>query len=271
MLRDKNKSVSKIKGLPAIYWINLDSDTHRREYMEDQFEYWQIENHTRISGYDGRTDDICQHIVGAAPDQVTTSELGCCMSHLKAIKHFYEETDDDYCLIFEDDVVLDLVKYWNFNWKDFFAKLPYNWDCVQLTTICTGNIHVCLHHYFINDFSAAAYLITRHHASKIMKNHIRGEKFKLNNGVKPRPVSEDTIFGSGITYSIPIFLYRLDLGSAIHPEHIEIYHKGSHDALENFWRNEGYEMTLDQLMEYDPYLNRISNPTKSADEDVDKT
>ena len=70
MLRDKNKSVSKIKGLPAIYWINLDSDTHRREYMEDQFEYWQIENHTRISGYDGRTDDICQHIVGAAPDQV---------------------------------------------------------------------------------------------------------------------------------------------------------------------------------------------------------
>ena len=65
-----------------------------------------------------------------------------------------------------------------------------------------------------------------------MKNHIRGEKFKLNNGVKPRPVSEDTIFGSGITYSIPIFLYRLDLGSAIHPEHIEIYHKGSHDALD---------------------------------------
>ena len=51
---DKNKSVFKIKGLPAIYWLNLDADTHRREYMEEQFEYWQIENHTRISAYDGR-------------------------------------------------------------------------------------------------------------------------------------------------------------------------------------------------------------------------
>ena len=62
---------------------------------------------------------------------------------------------------------------------------------------------VVLHHYFINDFSAAAYLISRHHASKIMKNHIRGNKFKLSNGIKPRATSEDTIFGSGITYSIP--------------------------------------------------------------------
>ena len=59
---DKNKSVFKIKGLPAIYWLNLDADTHRREYMEEQFEYWQIENHTRISGYDGRTDDVCEYI-----------------------------------------------------------------------------------------------------------------------------------------------------------------------------------------------------------------
>ena len=259
---DKNKSIIKIKELPPIYWLNLENDTHRREYMEKQFEYWEIKNHTRIVGYDGRIDDVCQHIVGAAPDQVTTSELGCCMSHLKAIKYFYEETDDDYCLIFEDDVVLDLIKDWNFTWKDFFAKLPYNWDCVQLTTICTGNIHVCIHHHFINDFSAAAYLITRHHASKIVKNHVRGKKFKLNNGIKPRPVSEDTIFGSGLTYSIPILLYRLDLGSAIHPEHIEIYHKGSYDALKNFWKRQGHEMTLDQLMELNPYLGRITEPVK---------
>jgi len=261
---DKNKSVFKIKGLPAIYWLNLDADTHRREYMEEQFEYWQIENHTRISGYDGRTDDVCEHITGIAPDNVSTNELGCCLSHLKAIKHFYQETDDEYCLIFEDDVVLDIVKYWNFNWKDFVSKLPYNWDCVQLTTICTGNIHVCLHHYFINDFSAAAYLITRHHASKIVKNHVRGDKFKLNNGIKPRAVSEDTVFGSGLTYSIPLFLYRLDLGSAIHPEHIDIYHKASHNALENFWKTDGCEMSLDQFMTYDPYLNRISEPSTNT-------
>lgn len=258
---DKNKSEFKLKSIPPVYWINLDSEEQRRIYMESQFKYWGIENHTRISGFDGRTDDVCQYISGIAPDDMSTSEIGCCMSHLKAIKHFYEETDSEYCLIFEDDVVLGTAKYWSFTWKDFVAKLPHDWDCVQLTTICTGNIHVILHHYFINDFSAAAYLITRHHAAKIMKNHIRKDKFKLSNGVKPRATSEDTILGSGKTYSIPLFLYRLDMGSAIHPEHIEIFHKGSHDALTNFWTQQGSDMTIDEFMNYDPYLNRISNPT----------
>ena len=51
---DKNKSVFKLKGLPHFYWLNLDGDVDRREYMEEQFNYWEIENHTRISGYDGR-------------------------------------------------------------------------------------------------------------------------------------------------------------------------------------------------------------------------
>ena len=67
--------------------------------------------------------------------------------------------------------------------------------------------------------------------------------------------------GSGKTYTIPIFLYRLDLGSAIHPEHIEIFHKNSHDALLQYWQQNGCNMEIGDLMDYDPYLNRISNPS----------
>ena len=85
---EKNKSVHKLKGLPPIYWLNLDSDEHRRMYMEAQFKYWELDNHIRISGFDGRVDDVCEHISGIAPDNMTTNEIGCCMSHLKAIKHF---------------------------------------------------------------------------------------------------------------------------------------------------------------------------------------
>ena len=260
---DKNKSMSKLEGIPNSYWLNLEADTHRREYMENQFEYWGVKNHTRIDGFDGRTDDVCQLLKGRAPDDMSENEIGCCLSHLKAIKHFYENTDDNYALIFEDDVSFEPVKHWNFTWRNFIGRLPHDWDCVQLTTICTGDIHVQLHNHFINDFSAAAYLITRHHAAKVIKNHVRGDKFKLDNGVKPRAVSEDTILGSGKTYSIPLFLYRLDMGSAIHPEHIEIYHKNSYNALMNFWQQQGCDMEIEQLMIYDPYLNRISNPSQS--------
>jgi len=36
---DKNKSTHKLKGLPHIYWLNLDADEDRRFYMEEQFKY----------------------------------------------------------------------------------------------------------------------------------------------------------------------------------------------------------------------------------------
>jgi GR25 family glycosyltransferase involved in LPS biosynthesis len=255
---DKNKSLYKLKNIPHIYWINLDSDIHRKEYMESQFDYWEIKNHTCISGFDGREDDVSSYLKGRIPDGVSQNELGCCLSHLKAIKYFYENTNDDYCLIVEDDVNFDTIKYWNFTWTDFFSLLPYDWDCVQLTTICTGDIHVQLHLKFINDFSAAIYLITRHHAAKLMKHHVKGDKYKLDNGVKPRAVSEDTILETGKTYTIPLFLYNLNLGSAIHPEHLDIFHKGPHDALLNFWKNQGSSMNIQQFMNYDPYLRRVT-------------
>jgi hypothetical protein len=255
---DKNKSLFKLKGIPPIFWLNLDSDTHRREYMETQFKYWQIENHTRISGYDGRSDDVALYLKGKFPENVTQNELGCCMSHLKAIKYFYENTEDEYCLIVEDDVDFDLVKYWNFTWNDFFSQLPYDWDCVQLTTITTGEIHIKLHIRFINDFSAAIYLISRHHAAKIIKNHIRENKYKLDHKIKPRAVSEDVILETGKTYSIPLFLYNLEMGSTIHPEHIDIFHKSPHDALLGFWQQNGPDLKINELMDYDPYLKRIA-------------
>lgn len=257
---DKNKSLFKVKNFPSVYWINLAADTKRREYMESQFEYWEIENNHRIEGYDARVDDPSEHLKGRIPDNMSPNEVGCVLSHLKAIKHFYENSKDDYALIFEDDLNLDLVKFWNFTWHEFFCLLPYDWDCVQLTTICTGNIHVKLHHRFINDFSAAAYLITRHHAEKILKNHVREDKYKIDNGVKPRAVSEDLIFESGKSYCIPIFLYNLEMGSAIHPEHIDIFHRQSHDGLYGFWAQNGANINIAELMNYDPYLMRVSSP-----------
>ena len=46
---DKNKSVYKLKNIAPIYYLNLDDQPERNEYMEEQFKYWEIENYTRIS------------------------------------------------------------------------------------------------------------------------------------------------------------------------------------------------------------------------------
>jgi hypothetical protein len=160
----------------------------------------------------------------------------------------------------EDDCNLDLVKYWDFTWTDFYSRLPYDWDVVQLAIICTGNIYVALHKRFVNDFSTACYIITRHHAEKLIRHHIRGDKYKLDNGIKPRAVADDLVYNSGNTFSIPLLLYKLELGSSIHPEHIDIFHRNSHDGILNFWQQNGANLTIENLTSYDPYLGRVTEP-----------
>ena len=259
---EKNKSAYKLKGIGPIYCINLDGQPERWEYMQTQFKYWEIENYERISAYDGRDDDLSGIIKGTYPVNMTSGEVGCTTSHLKAIKHWYKTSDSSYALMMEDDIDLNLVKFWNFTWQDFMRGLPYDWDVVQLAIICTGALHVRIHKRFVNDFSTACYMITRHHAQKLMKYHVRGEKYKIDNGVKPRAVADDLIYNSGNTYSVPVFLYKLSLGSSIHPEHIDMIHKASYDGLIGFWRQTGCYWKVDELMQFDPYLGRITEPVK---------
>ena len=97
----------------------------------------------------------------------------------------------------------------------------------------------------------------------MIKNHIRGDKYKLDNGVKPRAVSEDTILETGKTYTIPIFLYNIALGSTIHAEHIGVFHKGPHDALSGYWQHQGIDVDIREWMNYDPYLGRIAGSSST--------
>ena len=158
----------------------------------------------------------------------------------------------------EDDCSLDLVRYWNFTWDDFYAHFPYDYDVIQIAIICTGDIHVKLHKRFVNDFSTACYVINRYHAEKLVRLHCRGEKYKLDNGCKPRPVADDLIYNSGNTFSIPLLLYRTELGSSIHPEHVDAFHKGNYQAQSNFWEQNGSSIDIKDYMNYDPYLGRVT-------------
>ena len=78
---DKNKAAYKLKGIPPIYYINLDDQPERAQYMEEQFKYWGIENYTRISAHDGRGDNDLGYILkGKYPDMMTSGEVGCTTS-----------------------------------------------------------------------------------------------------------------------------------------------------------------------------------------------
>ena len=99
-----------------------------------------------------------------------------------------------------------------------------------------------------------------------MKHHVRGDKFKLDNGIKPRATSEDTVLESGKTYTIPLFLYNLNFPSTIHAEHIQVFHKGPHDALLNHWQQNGPDIDIKEYMNFDPYHNRITEHSSQQSE-----
>ena len=254
---DKNKAVHKLKGLPPVYVINLDGEPHRWESVRSMLEYWEVD-HTRISAYDGRDDDLSDILKGRYPDSMTGGEVGCTTSHLKALKEFLK-TDAPCAIIMEDDCDINTVSHWGFNWKDFYAKMPYDYDVIQLAIINPAQVYVQLHRRFVNDFSTACYMITRHHAEKLVRLHCRGEdKYKLDQGVLPRAVADDLIYNSGNTYSIPLLVYKYELGSSIHPNHIDAYHKGNYEAQTNFWAQNGSRIDIRDYMNYDPYLGRIT-------------
>lgn len=77
---DKNKAVFKTSNIGPIYYINLDDQPERREFMENQFNHWEIENYTRVSAYDGREDDLSDIIKGRYPELMSSGEIGCTTS-----------------------------------------------------------------------------------------------------------------------------------------------------------------------------------------------
>ena len=254
---DKNKAAYKLKNFGPLYYINLDGQPERDTAMQSMCKYWEL-NPTRISAFDGRNTSLNHILEGSHDIGISSGEVGCVTSHLKAIKQWYETTDTPYAIFAEDDVSFDTARFWKFTWDEFVEKLPYDWDVVQLAIINPGVVYASMHARWVNDFSTACFMVTRHHAKKLIDHHCVGDKFRLDQGVKPRPVADDLIYNCGRTYAIPLFHYKIEMGSSIHPEHIEVFHKGSHQGILNHWKEQLSQMEdQSQLFNYDPYLGRI--------------
>jgi len=80
--------------------------------------------------------------------------------------------------------------------------------------------------------------------------------------VRPRPVADDLVYNSGNTYAIPLLLYKIQFESSIHQDHVEAFHKSNYSAQLNYWSNTGAQMEIEHLMNFDPYLGRVSGSSQ---------
>jgi hypothetical protein len=100
-----------------------------------------------------------------------------------------------------------------------------------------------------------------------LRFHTRKGKYKLDNGCKPRAVADDLIYNAGNTYAIPMLVYNYQLGSSIHPEHVDAFHKGNYDAQTNFWIQNSSTVDIKDFMNYDPYVGRTAENSSMPKDD----
>lgn len=195
-------------NIPILY-INLNRAQSRNKKLLDLFKCFSVKNYTRIEAVDGNNLDIeyyrSKYILGKPT--LTKYEIGCTLSHLKAIKYGYE-LNAPYVLIMEDDVSFDYLHFKNIELFDLIKlldKTDSDWDIIQLGLISTNENFNVMKKLgpcdFVNGYDSGAfgYLINRKGMGKIL------DIFDLGASIH---VSEIYIFGNLNTYMIqPYFTY----------------------------------------------------------------
>ena len=275
----ENKNISvesckdKLKNFPKINYISVSDDSRRRDLLENKFEKYGIPKEHLVPHIFERYKEEDHVIKSEFLEQIGEWKLsvgsrGPVTSHLKAIKTWYNTTDEPYAFFCEDDLGLDTVKYWNFTWEEFFNSLPENWGCVQLVQLREDKIFsfgMGLRNRCWCDWSACAYLITREHAKQLIENYYYDDSFfhldLKGTDVHGRedwakiPVVETIIFSSLTrVYTCPLFVEDVNGCSSsytslmgISSGQCDVNHKDSYDIIMNWWKNTAKNYSVEQL------------------------
>ena len=211
----------KLSNLPHILWINLDRSNDRREYMIKELNTHNLSN-TRIPGFDGKVLDI-------PVSQIRKSEIGCASSHLKAIKFFAESDLGEYCIIAEDDLSFEYVKYWKKDFNSYISDTPNDFEVIQLAqTIWSHSRPITLKTVkYNNEWGSIAYLLKKSAAIKLSN---------IPFGVN-LPVSESIVYNNLNAYTIPLFTINTSFISTIHARH-DTNNTNSKQNITNAWKKD---------------------------------
>jgi GR25 family glycosyltransferase involved in LPS biosynthesis len=267
----ENKNIifetQKLKNFPSVNFVSIEESQDRRNVLYEMFEKYGISNVTPHI-YKRYSDEDHKIIEGPL---INHTGKGVVTSHLKAIREWYESTDEEYTLICEDDFSFDTVKYWNFTWKEFFRQLPRDWNLIQLCLIredmfCFFNPEVKLRNRCWCDWSACAYLISRKHAENLIKNYypedfIHLEYKGIDKQIREReetfywfclPSAENIIYSpfegiQGGIYTFPLFVENVSFNSTWSGRDDNWLNRYSHDEIMNWWKTKGQNKNLEDF------------------------
>lgn len=272
---------NKLKGLPPVFYLNLDHRTDRKEYMETQFKQRGITDYTRISASRFATSKIDEWGHRLDLMLLAKSDASIVMNQFTTIIDWYNSGISETCIIMQDDLSLELIDYWMFDWETIIKSLPYNWDCVQFYHCHNEEMRMHLHKRSYGSSSAACYMINRWYAEKLIKMHLQPDNsFKLKNNLKDVSVPKECyssddflLYQIGVSYSLPILCLNQRLSQT--PDNkmqedetnedydpvISIYHNKIHDILAStcvrrWWENESSKYKAEDILSYGGSIHR---------------
>lgn len=257
--------MDKLKGFGPAYVINLKDHTHRLKNVKEQFNKYGISDYTIIEAVDGRKNNLSDQISGKYP-KLKPSEIGCMISHIKAIKHWLDTSDSDHAIIMEDDFSFDTVEHWSWDWEYVIKNLPKRWDIVQLIMIKNDPVKFSLHKkekYSVNQtmsysWSTACYIINRKYAEQLVKAHTLDDKYVLNSYRFKNQAADVILYNLGEAYSMPLFTHILDAKNSINKNH-ESFHQKSRNNINSWWEKNGNLYPKQQFFDLEHGLSRKTN------------
>lgn len=254
---------NKLKNLPHIYYTNLDNRIDRRKYMESQFKRWNITNFTRVSGTKYLASQVSKwrHLVdgdiynfGYAP-HVTANA----MTHIEMFVDWLQNTKDETMIIMEDDIDIELIKYWHFDWNYLMDHIPYDWDCIQLGFESQTVVKFFLHPKLPYRTYFGPCLLNRRYVEKLVDLHYKNGRFLFNQQINNWQVLSEGgsttvdyfICENGRTYCMPLMTVNNDLYSyeSNVPNLLE-HHIKCREMYYDFWKNGRDLFSLEEFFIY---------------------
>ncbi len=264
---DKN-SIKKI-NLPLVRYISLEESFDRRLELENSFKKYGIKFKSYISKRFHKCND---KVTGIHVDSLNDGTKGCAISHLKMIKDWYDNTDEDYAFFAEDDLSLETLKYWGFTWEEFIKKLPEDADCIQLLTVRKDYETFKIRKREWCDWGATAYIINRDYAKKIIDTYIKGNEYHLEiPNLDIQPLVENLIFCLGDTYTIPMFVENINFISTFKDRDDDVNngsknnHKHASEIVLNWWSRKHLKIDKVEKTELEELITKYSFDTENPE------
>jgi len=272
--------MSKLKGLPPIVYMNLDHREDRKNHIENQLSKWGITDYTRWSSSRFSVDKFDEWADKLDLMLLAKTDASIVMNEFTLLIEWYNSGISEHLMVMQDDLSLDLIEYWPFDWNDIVKNLPYNWDIVQFYHCHDHYLKMHLSPREWHCSSAACFMVNRLFVEKLIQVHLKEDgTFKLDQSLKDMMVPKESyssddflLYQIGKSYTLPLFCLdqKLAIGhdnngsmtfesnqdSIISSYHNKIYDILATTCIRKWWLNESKKYTAEDILSYGGDIHR---------------